>query len=75
MHNFSFVTEKILSTTTYTTSVYTTINSTTAEQIVSKIENDLAAGKVEPKDVERMISEVSRVLTASQPLPPRISNR
>ncbi|NXA24918.1 AGRG2 protein, partial [Ibidorhyncha struthersii] len=68
-------TGKILSATTYTTSVYTTINSTTAEQIVSKIENDLAAGKVEPKDVERMISEVSKVLTASQPLPSRISNR
>ncbi|NXH70621.1 AGRG2 protein, partial [Hydrobates tethys] len=75
MHNFSFVTGKILSTTTYTTSVYTTINITTAEQIVSKIENDLAAGKVEPQDVERMLSEVSKVLTASQPLPPRISNR
>ncbi|NXI98812.1 AGRG2 protein, partial [Psophia crepitans] len=75
MHNFSFVTGKILSATTYTTSVYTTINITTAEQIVSKIENDLAAGKVEPKDVERMVSEVSKVLTASQPLPPRISNR
>ncbi|PKU36278.1 hypothetical protein llap_13418 [Limosa lapponica baueri] len=68
-------TGKILSATTYTASVYTTINVTTAEQIVSKIENDLAAGKVEPKDVERMISEVSKVLTASQPLPPRISNR
>ncbi|XP_074016614.1 adhesion G-protein coupled receptor G2 [Numenius arquata] len=68
-------TGKILSATTYTTSVYTTINIATAEQIVSKIENDLAAGKVEPKDVERMISEVSKVLTASQPLPPRISNR
>ncbi|NXT55059.1 AGRG2 protein, partial [Pluvianellus socialis] len=68
-------TGKILSATTYTTSVYTTINITTAEQIVSKIENDLVAGKVEPKDVERMISEVSKVLTASQPLPPRISNR
>ncbi|NXO49849.1 AGRG2 protein, partial [Aramus guarauna] len=75
MHNFSFVTGKILSSTTYTTSVYTTINTTTAEQIVSKIENDLAAGKVEPKDVERMVSEVSKVLTASQPLPPQISNR
>ncbi|KFO07759.1 G-protein coupled receptor 64, partial [Balearica regulorum gibbericeps] len=75
MHNFSFVTGKILSSTTYTTSVYTTFNTTTAEQIVSKIENDLAAGKVEPKDVERMVSEVSKVLTASQPLPPRISNR
>ncbi|GAB0178524.1 adhesion G-protein coupled receptor G2 [Grus japonensis] len=68
-------TGKILSSTTYTTSVYTTTNTTTAEQIVSKIENDLAAGKVEPKDVERMVSEVSKVLTASQPLPPRISNR
>ncbi|XP_010146150.1 PREDICTED: G-protein coupled receptor 64-like, partial [Eurypyga helias] len=66
---------KILSATTHTTSAYTTINATTAEQIVSKIENDLAAGKVEPKDVERMVSEVSKVLTASQPLPPRISNR
>ncbi|XP_051463932.1 adhesion G-protein coupled receptor G2 isoform X1 [Apus apus] len=66
-------TGKILSTTTYT-SVHTTA-SITAEQIVSKIENDLAAGKVEPKDVERMVSEVSKVLTASQPLPPRISNR
>nr|XP_009938959.1 PREDICTED: G-protein coupled receptor 64 [Opisthocomus hoazin] len=66
---------KVLSATTYTASVYTTINVTTAEQIVSKIENDLAAGKVEPKDVERMVSEVSKVLTASQPLPPRISNR
>ncbi|KFQ09995.1 G-protein coupled receptor 64, partial [Haliaeetus albicilla] len=74
-HNFSFVTGKILSATTYTTSVYTTISITTAEQIVSKIENDLAAGTVEPKDVERMVSEVSKVLTASQPLPPRISNR
>uniref|UniRef100_A0A8B9ML28 Adhesion G-protein coupled receptor G2 n=1 Tax=Accipiter nisus TaxID=211598 RepID=A0A8B9ML28_9AVES len=68
-------TGKILSATTYTTSVYTTISITTAEQIVSKIENDLAAGTVEPKDVERMVSEVSKVLTASQPLPPRISNR
>ncbi|XP_069730465.1 adhesion G-protein coupled receptor G2 isoform X3 [Phaenicophaeus curvirostris] len=68
-------TGKILSATTYTTSVHTTINITTAELIVSKIENDLAAGKVEPKDVERMVSEVSKVLTASQPLPPRISNR
>ncbi|KFQ52064.1 G-protein coupled receptor 64, partial [Nestor notabilis] len=75
MHNFSFVTGKILSATTYMTSVYTTISVTTAEQIVSKIENDLAAGKVEPKDVERMVSEVSKVLTASEPLPPRISNR
>ncbi|XP_009876340.1 PREDICTED: G-protein coupled receptor 64 [Apaloderma vittatum] len=66
---------KILSTTTHTASVDTTISITTAEQIVSKIENDLAAGRVEPKDVERMVSEVSKVLTASQPLPPRISNR
>ncbi|XP_009951452.1 PREDICTED: G-protein coupled receptor 64-like, partial [Leptosomus discolor] len=66
---------KILSATTYTTSVYTTISITTAEEIVSKIEDDLAAGKVEPKDVERMVSEVSKVLTASQPLPPQISNR
>ncbi|NWS99936.1 AGRG2 protein, partial [Mionectes macconnelli] len=61
--------------TTNTTTVYTTISISTAEQIVSKIENDLAAGKVEPKDVERMINEVSSVLTASQPLPPRISKR
>ncbi|XP_072191938.1 adhesion G-protein coupled receptor G2 isoform X2 [Excalfactoria chinensis] len=68
-------TGKILSTTTYTTSIYTTINVTTAEQIVSKIEKDLAAGKVESEDVERMVSEVSRVLTASQQLPPQISNR
>uniref|UniRef100_A0A8C6IXJ7 Adhesion G-protein coupled receptor G2 n=1 Tax=Melopsittacus undulatus TaxID=13146 RepID=A0A8C6IXJ7_MELUD len=68
-------TGKTLSATRYTTSVYTTINITTAEQIVSKIENDLAAGKVGPKDVERMVSEVSKVLTASEPLPPRISNR
>ncbi|XP_015741740.1 adhesion G-protein coupled receptor G2 isoform X2 [Coturnix japonica] len=68
-------TGKILSATTYTTSVYTTINVTTAEQIVSKIEKDLAAGKVESEDVERMVSEVSRVLTASQQLPPQISNR
>ncbi|XP_040438555.1 adhesion G-protein coupled receptor G2 isoform X1 [Falco naumanni] len=68
-------TGKILSATAYTTSVYTTITVTTAEQIVSKIENDLAAGKVEPKDVERMVSQVSKVLTASQPLPPQISNR
>ncbi|KFP73262.1 G-protein coupled receptor 64, partial [Apaloderma vittatum] len=75
LHNFSFVTGKILSTTTHTASVDTTISITTAEQIVSKIENDLAAGRVEPKDVERMVSEVSKVLTASQPLPPRISNR
>ncbi|NXI36384.1 AGRG2 protein, partial [Galbula dea] len=75
MHNLSFVTGKTLSATTYTTSLYTTVSITTAEQIVSKIENDLAAGKVEPKDVERMVSEVSKVLTVSQPLPPRISNR
>ncbi|XP_061855331.1 adhesion G-protein coupled receptor G2 isoform X2 [Colius striatus] len=68
-------TGKTLSATTYTTSVYTTISVATAEQIVSQIENDLADGKVEPKDVERMVSEVSQVLTASQPLPPRISNR
>ncbi|XP_010115468.1 PREDICTED: G-protein coupled receptor 64-like, partial [Chlamydotis macqueenii] len=66
---------KILSATTHTTSVYTSINIATAEQILSKIENDLAAGKVEPKDVERMVSEVSKVLTASQQLPTRISNR
>ncbi|KAM9389949.1 adhesion G-protein coupled receptor G2 [Phaethornis superciliosus] len=69
------ITGKVLLTTTYTTSLYTTIDITTAEQIVSKIEGDLAAGKVEPKDVERMVSEVSKVLTASQQLPPRISNR
>ncbi|OPJ69636.1 G-protein coupled receptor 64 [Patagioenas fasciata monilis] len=50
-------------------------NKTTPEQIVSSIENDLAAGKVEPKDVERMVSEISEVLTASQPLSPEISNR
>uniref|UniRef100_A0A8V0XHQ6 Adhesion G-protein coupled receptor G2 n=1 Tax=Gallus gallus TaxID=9031 RepID=A0A8V0XHQ6_CHICK len=68
-------TGRILSATTYTTSTYTTINVTTAEQIVSKIEKDLTAGKVESKDVERMVSEVSRVLTASQQLPPQISNR
>ncbi|NXP75430.1 AGRG2 protein, partial [Ramphastos sulfuratus] len=68
-------TGKTLSATTYTTSVYTTISVSTAEQIVSKIENEVAAGKVEPKDVERMVGEVSRVLTAAQPLPPRISNR
>ncbi|NXK35204.1 AGRG2 protein, partial [Piprites chloris] len=61
--------------TTNKTSVYTTISITTAEQIVSKIENDLASGKVEPKDVERMVNEVSSVLTASQPLPTRISKR
>lgn len=66
---------KTLSATTNTTSVHTTISVATAEQIVSKIENDLAAGKIEPKDVERMVSEVSSILTASQPLPPRISNR
>ncbi|NXL93900.1 AGRG2 protein, partial [Alectura lathami] len=71
----SFVTGKILSATTYTTSTHTAVNVTTAEQIVSKIEEDLAAGKVESKDVERMVSEVSKVLTASQPLPPQISNR
>lgn len=75
MNNFSVVTGKILSATTYTTSIYTTINVTTAEQIVSKIEKDIAAGKVESKDVERMVSEVSSVLTASQQLPPQISNR
>ncbi|NXB46531.1 AGRG2 protein, partial [Leucopsar rothschildi] len=75
MFNFSFVTGKTLSATTNTTSVHTTISVATAEQIVSKIENDLAAGKIEPKDVERMVSEVSSILTASQPLPPRISNR
>lgn len=74
MH-FCFVTGRTLSPTTYTTAVHSNINITTAEQIVSKIENDLAAGKVEPKDVERMVSEVSKVLTASQPLSPRISNR
>ncbi|XP_068774655.1 adhesion G-protein coupled receptor G2 isoform X2 [Struthio camelus] len=68
-------TGKVLSATTSTTSMYSTINITTAEQIVSKIEKDLAAGKVEPKHVERMVSEVSKILTASQPLPPRISNR
>ncbi|NWV52190.1 AGRG2 protein, partial [Daphoenositta chrysoptera] len=75
MFNFSFVTGKTLSATTNTTSEHTTISIATAEQILSKIENDLAAGKVEPKDVERMVSEVSGILTASQPLPPRISNR
>ncbi|NXT13006.1 AGRG2 protein, partial [Prunella fulvescens] len=75
MFNFSFVTGKTLSATTNITSVHTTISIATAEQIVSKIENDLAAGKIEPKDVERMVSEVSTILTASQPLPPRISNR
>ncbi|NXB24520.1 AGRG2 protein, partial [Rhagologus leucostigma] len=75
MFNFSFVTGKTLSTTTNTTSEHTTISVATAEQIVSKIENDLAAGKVEPKDVERMVSEVSSILTASQLLPPQISNR
>uniref|UniRef100_A0A8C3XY87 Adhesion G-protein coupled receptor G2 n=1 Tax=Catharus ustulatus TaxID=91951 RepID=A0A8C3XY87_CATUS len=75
MFNFSFVTGKTLSVTTNLTSVHTTISVATAEQIVSKIENDLAAGKIEPKDVERMVSEVSSILTASQPLPPRISNR
>ncbi|KAM3677714.1 adhesion G-protein coupled receptor G2 isoform 2-T2 [Ammospiza maritima maritima] len=66
---------KTLSATTNITSVHTTISIATAEQIVSKIENDLAAGKIEPKDVERMVGEVSTILTASQPLPPRISNR
>ncbi|NXC34602.1 AGRG2 protein, partial [Campylorhamphus procurvoides] len=66
---------KTLSPPTNTTSVYTTISVSTAEQIVSKIENDLAAGKVKPKDVERMVNEVSGVLTASELLPPRISNR
>ncbi|KAF4797884.1 Adhesion G-protein coupled receptor G2 [Turdus rufiventris] len=66
---------KTLSVTTNITSVHTTISVATAEQIVSKIENDLAAGKIEPKDVERMVSEVSSILTASQPLPPQISNR
>ncbi|NXO05341.1 AGRG2 protein, partial [Rhinopomastus cyanomelas] len=68
-------TGKVLPPTTHTTSVHTTITIGTAEQIVSKIENDIAAGKVEPKDVKRMINEVSKVLTASLPLPPRISNR
>ncbi|XP_013039427.3 adhesion G-protein coupled receptor G2 isoform X2 [Anser cygnoides] len=68
-------TGKILSATTYTTSIYTAINITTPEQIVSKIEGDLAAGKVEPNYVERMVSEVSKVLTASQPLSSQISNR
>ncbi|KAM4906043.1 adhesion G-protein coupled receptor G2 [Sylvia borin] len=66
---------KTLSATTNITAVHTTISVATAEQIVSKIEKDLAAGKIEPKDVERMVSEVSSILTASQPLPPRISNR
>ncbi|NXP52273.1 AGRG2 protein, partial [Heliornis fulica] len=75
MHNFSFVTGKILSATTYTTSVHTNIDTATAEQIVSKIENDLAAGKVETKDVKRMVSEVSKILTDSQTLSPQISNR
>ncbi|KFO55756.1 G-protein coupled receptor 64, partial [Corvus brachyrhynchos] len=75
MFNFLFVTGKTLSATTNTTPEHTTISIATAEQIVSKIENDLAAGKVEPKDVERMVSEVSGILTASQPLPLRISNR
>ncbi|NXH00023.1 AGRG2 protein, partial [Loxia leucoptera] len=75
MFNFSFVTGKTLSAITNITSVHTTISIATAEQIVSKIENDLAAGKIEPRDVERMVSEVSTILTASQPLPPRISNR
>ncbi|NXC54833.1 AGRG2 protein, partial [Aleadryas rufinucha] len=75
LSNFSFVTGKTLSGTTNTTSEHTTISIATAEQIVSKIENDLAAGKIETKDVERMVGEVSGILTASQPLPPRISNR
>ncbi|NWU23388.1 AGRG2 protein, partial [Dyaphorophyia castanea] len=75
MFNFSFVIGKTLSATTNTTYEHTTISVATAEQIVSKIENDLAAGKVEPEDVERMVSEVSSILTASQPLPPQISNR
>ncbi|XP_066032999.1 adhesion G-protein coupled receptor G2 [Chamaea fasciata] len=66
---------KTLSATTNITSVHTTISIATAEQIVSKIEKDLAAGKIEPKDVKRMVSEVSSILTASQPLSPRISNR
>ncbi|XP_018863922.1 adhesion G-protein coupled receptor G2 isoform X2 [Parus major] len=66
---------KTISATRNVTSVHTTISIATAEQIVSKIENDLAAGKIEPKDVERMVGEVSSILTASQPLPPRISNR
>nr|XP_047922770.1 adhesion G-protein coupled receptor G2 isoform X6 [Anser cygnoides] len=68
-------TGKILSATMYTTSIYTAVNITTPEQIVSKIEGDLAAGKVEPNYVERMVSEVSKVLTASQPLSSQISNR
>ncbi|NXY84507.1 AGRG2 protein, partial [Alcedo cyanopectus] len=72
---FLFVTGNIPSPTTHTASGDTAINITTAEQIVSKIENDLAAGKAEPRDVERMVSEVSRVLTAAQPLPHHISNR
>ncbi|NXO31491.1 AGRG2 protein, partial [Cisticola juncidis] len=75
MFNFSFVTGKTLSATTNITSVHTSISIATAEQIVSKIENDLAAGKIEPKDVERMVNEVSSILSASQQLPPRISNR
>lgn len=72
MHNFSFVTGKVLPDLS---SIDTSFNMTTAEQIVSKIENDLAAGKVEPKDVERMVSEISEVLTSSQPLSSEISNR
>ncbi|NWV01546.1 AGRG2 protein, partial [Upupa epops] len=72
---FSPVTGKVLPSTTHTLSVHTAMSVTTAEQIVSRIENDIAAGNVEPKDVKRMISMVSNVLTVSQPLPPRISNR
>uniref|UniRef100_A0A8C5X260 Adhesion G-protein coupled receptor G2 n=1 Tax=Malurus cyaneus samueli TaxID=2593467 RepID=A0A8C5X260_9PASS len=75
MFDFSFVTGKTVSAPTNTTSVHTTMSVATAEQIVSKIENDLAAGKVEPKDVGRMVNEVNSILTASQPLPSRISNR
>ncbi|XP_071411204.1 adhesion G-protein coupled receptor G2 isoform X2 [Pithys albifrons albifrons] len=66
---------KTLSPPRNTTPVHTTISISTAEQIVSKIESDLAAGKVKPQDVERMVNEVSSVLTASELLPPRISNR
>lgn len=72
MHNFSFVTGKVLQDLS---SVDVIFNKTTPEQIVSNIENDLAAGKVEPKDVERMVNEISEVLTSSQPLSPEISNR
>lgn len=72
MHNFSFVTGKVLQDLSTIEIIY---NKTTPEQIVSNIENDLAAGKVEPKDVERMVSEISEVLTSSQPLSPEISNR